>query len=102
MNSSDASPSSLKSLGGLKRRAVSVTSGALVKTGPLFPDGDLPLLIEPAVPTVLDLRSWAAANRNLLDAKLLQHGGILFRGFNLQGPEDLEAIIQAVSGESLE
>jgi alpha-ketoglutarate-dependent taurine dioxygenase len=101
VDSSDANPPALKSLGGIKRRAVSVTSESLVKIGPLFLDGDLPLLVEPAGPGV-DLAGWAAANRALLDEKLFHHGGILFRGFNLQEPEDLEKTIQAVSGESLE
>lgn len=98
----DVSPPPLKSLGGLRRRAVSVTGEELVKTGPLFPDGDLPLLIEPAVPGGIDLAGWAAASRALLAEKLLHHGGILFRGFNLQTPEELEGFVRAVSGESLE
>ena len=101
IDSGDSSLSPLKSLGGIKRRAVSVTTEALVKTGPLFPDGDLPLLVEPAVQG-LNLATWAAANRALLDEKLLRHGGILFRGFNVQEPEELEKAIQAISGESLE
>lgn len=100
-DSVDTTPSPLKSLGGIKRRTVSVTNEALVKTGPLFPDGDLPLLVEPAVQG-LNLATWATANRPLIDEKLLQHGGILFRGFNLHEPEDLERAIQAISGESLE
>ncbi len=102
VESNDMSLPPIKNLGGLKRRAVSVTSEALVKTSNLFPDADLPLLVEPAIPGGLDLKGWAAANREILREKLLHHGGILFRGFNLQGPEDLEAVIQAVSGESLE
>ncbi|HEX4496852.1 MAG TPA: TauD/TfdA family dioxygenase [Thermoanaerobaculia bacterium] len=100
--SSDASPAPLKGLGGIKRRAVSVATEALVKTSPLFPDGDLPLLVEPAVEGGINLASWAAANREMLQANLLRCGGILFRGFNVQGPEDLESVIQAVSDESLE
>jgi alpha-ketoglutarate-dependent taurine dioxygenase len=84
----------------MKRRAVSVSSEALVRFGTL-PTGDLPLLIEPASPGV-DLIAWAASNRALLEEKLQQHGGILLRGFGLQGPEDLDAFIHAVSGESLE
>ncbi len=100
-DSADPTPPSLKSLGGIKRRAVNMSNAALVKTGPLFPDGELPLLVEPAVAGV-DLAGWAAANRALLDEKLLRHGGILFRGFGISGPEELEKTIQAVSGESLE
>jgi alpha-ketoglutarate-dependent taurine dioxygenase len=91
---------SLKSLGTLRRRAVAVTTESLVRFGAL-PIGDLPLLVEPAVPGV-DLMAWAAANRPLIEEKLQKHGGILFRGFGLQGPEDLDAFIRACSGESLE
>lgn len=83
-----------------RRRAVTVANETLVRFGSL-PAGDLPLFAEPASPGV-DLAAWAASNRELLNDKLLRHGGILFRGFGLQGPEDLEAFIQAVSGESLE
>ena len=89
-----------RSLGAIKRRTVSAASEALVRFGSL-PKGDLPLLVEPARPGV-DLAAWAGANRDLLAEKLLRHGGILFRGFGLKGPEDLEAFIRAVSGETLE
>jgi alpha-ketoglutarate-dependent taurine dioxygenase len=101
VDSSDTKSPAAKSLGGIKRRAVSVTSEALVKVGPLFPSGILPLLVEPAVQG-LSLATWTAANRALLEEKLLHHGGILFRGFDVQGPEELEKVIQGVSGESLE
>jgi alpha-ketoglutarate-dependent taurine dioxygenase len=66
-----------------------------------LPIGSLPLLVEPAAPGV-DLMAWTAANRELVERKLLEHGGILFRGFALQGAEDLDAFIRASSGESLE
>jgi alpha-ketoglutarate-dependent taurine dioxygenase len=82
-------------------RGVSVTSEVQVKIGPPFADGDLPLLVEPAIRDV-DLAVWAAGNRALIAEKLLRHGGILFRGFALQEPEDLERFIQAVAGEALE
>lgn len=91
----------LGSLGAIRRRAVSVSTETLVKMCPLFPDRDLPLLIEPAVPG-LSLTTWAQMNRAFLDEKLLHHGGILFRGFGLQEAADLEQVIQAISGESLE
>jgi alpha-ketoglutarate-dependent taurine dioxygenase len=63
--------------------------------------GTLPLVVEPAGPGI-DLVTWAAANRDLLEEKLRSHGGILFRGFGLREPEDLERFIRAVSGDSLE
>jgi alpha-ketoglutarate-dependent taurine dioxygenase len=84
-----------------ERRPASAAGEALVKVGPLFSEGDLPLLVEAAAQEV-DLGVWARANRALLDEKLLRHGGILFRGFNLWEPEDLEKFIHAVCGEALE
>src|SRR5215210_4343838 len=89
-----------KSLSGIRRRAVTVSSEALVRFGSL-PMGDLPLLVEPASPGV-DLAAWAASNLQLLEEKLHQHGGILFRSFSLREPEHLEAFILAIAGESLE
>lgn len=89
-----------RSLGAIKRRAVTVSSESLVRFRTL-PAGDLPLVVEPAIPGV-DVMAWAASHREHLEEKLRQHGGILFRGFGLEGPEDLEAFIRAVSGESLE
>ena len=100
MDSTNPVASPPRSLGAIKRRAVTVSSEALVRFGSL-PTGDLPLLVEPSGPGV-DLAAWAAPNRELLEEKLSRYGGILFRGFNLQGPEDLEAFIRGVSGESLE
>jgi alpha-ketoglutarate-dependent taurine dioxygenase len=90
----------LRSLGSFQRRAVTVTSENLVRFGAL-PTGDLPLLVEPAAQGV-SLASWASANGPLLEEKLQKHGGILFRGFNLREPEDLETFIRKISGESLE
>lgn len=101
MDSSEPKKPALGGLGAIRRRAVSVSAETMVKVGPLFPDGDLPLLIEPAVPG-LSLAAWAEQNRSLLDEKLQHHGGILFRGFGLSEPSDLEQVISAVSGESLE
>lgn len=89
-----------KSLSGIRRRAVTVSSEALVRFDSL-PTGDLPLLVKPAGPGV-DLAAWAAANRQMLEEKLHKHGGILFRGFDLSEPEHLEAFVQGVAGESLE
>ena len=97
----DPSPiPSLRNLGAITRRAVTVTSESLIRFRPM-PTGDLPLLAEPAAPGVA-LAPWAAANRKSIEQKLERHGGILFRGFNLQGAEDLDTFIRAVSGESLE
>jgi alpha-ketoglutarate-dependent taurine dioxygenase len=45
----------------------------------------------------LDLVGWAAANRGRIASKLLEHGGILFRGFKLSGADVLEKLIHELS-----
>jgi len=61
----------------------------------------LPLLVEPRFPNV-DLVAWAADNRSRIEEELLLHGGLLFRGFGIDGPSRLEALVRAVSGDALE
>lgn len=98
---SNESPTQLtRSLGAIRRRVVTASGESLVRFGYL-PKSDLPLVVEPTGKG-LDLAAWAAANRELIEEKLCRYGGILFRGFNLREPEDLETFIQGVSGESLE
>jgi|GEM_PF-252142 len=80
------------------RPATGVSPGTLVKAAPLFQDRNLPLLIEPAVEG-LSLPAWAEPNRALLNDQLLRHGGLLFRGFDLQKPSDMEEVIQAILGK---
>lgn len=87
--------------GGFKRRAVSVSAEALIKTRLLEPGRELPLVIEPAA-TSVDLIAWLAGNRAFVEEALLRHGGVLFRGFGLRGAAGLEEAIRALCGEALE
>ncbi|MDQ2920751.1 MAG: TauD/TfdA family dioxygenase, partial [Acidobacteriota bacterium] len=61
----------------------------------------LPLLIEPNT-SATDLIAWAEDNRSAIEARLLRHGGILFRGFNLSTPEEFERFITTISGNLLD
>ncbi|MEG4404822.1 amino acid adenylation domain-containing protein [Microcoleus sp. MON2_D5] len=64
----------------VKPKVVALPQGELIKTEYLHPDELFPLVAKPAVADV-DLADWAKNNREFIEAKLLQHGGILFRGF---------------------
>ncbi|MEG4838962.1 amino acid adenylation domain-containing protein [Microcoleus sp. B9-D4] len=64
----------------VKPKPVALPQGELITTDYLHPDELFPLLAKPAVADV-DIADWAKNNREFIEAKLLQHGGILFRGF---------------------
>jgi alpha-ketoglutarate-dependent taurine dioxygenase len=61
----------------------------------------LPLVIRPATAGV-ELINWARSNREFLEARLLQEGGILFRNFDLRTAEEFEELIETVSGKLLD
>ncbi|MGO4321272.1 condensation domain-containing protein, partial [Pseudomonas sp. KB_12] len=54
-----------------------------------------PLMLEPGEPH-LDVIEWIHQNRPLLEQKLAEHAGILFRGFALDGIQGFEAFAEAV------
>lgn len=93
--------SSAKGLGLIGRRAVNLSEHGLVKTELLRSEDTSPLVVRPATDGV-DLLSWAAANREFIETKLLGHGGILFRGFNIKRVAEFEQLIRTLSGELLE
>src|SRR5260370_33706541 len=59
------------------------------------------MLVESASQTT-DLIEWARANRELLEARLLQHGGILFRGFRPLSVDEFEQLIKIVADDLLD
>ena len=101
MSSSDPQKQSLKSIGSIRRKAINPSQEQIVRIEPLFADGALPLMVQPALEGV-DLLSWSATNRSQIEEWLLKHGGILFRNFNVSTPERFEQFISRVCGELLE
>ncbi len=61
----------------------------------------LPLVIEANAERV-EIAAWVARNRELVETQLVQHGGILFRGFEITTPVAFEQLCRAVSTELLE
>ncbi|WLH14379.1 non-ribosomal peptide synthase/polyketide synthase [Pseudomonas hefeiensis] len=54
-----------------------------------------PLMLEPGEPQ-LDVIEWIHQNRPLIEQKLAEHAGILFRGFELDGIQGFEAFAEAI------
>ena len=72
-----------------RRKAVDFSGVNLVRESVFSDNESLPLVLEPAS-VGIDLAGWIATNRNQVTRKLFQHGGILFRGFEVKSVEDFE------------
>ncbi|HEY0603234.1 MAG TPA: TauD/TfdA family dioxygenase [Herpetosiphonaceae bacterium] len=100
MSLPDSDQPQARKIGALGRRAISTAAESMVKTGSLTPGQLLPLLIEPRINGV-DLVAWAGNNQQLIATLLQQHGGILFRNFNLQAAETFDRLVAAAVGDAL-
>lgn len=83
-----------------RRRAIDIKRTELVRVDPLGPDHSLPLVATPTTDRV-DLASWIRENRDKVLGHLQSHGGLLFRGFDVQ-PSQMEHMILAFSEHTLE
>jgi amino acid adenylation domain-containing protein/FkbM family methyltransferase len=93
--------SRLKKLAGVKPRAVTFSGDALFQTSYLATDQRLPLVVQSSFAEV-DLATWARHHEEMIEAELLRHGAILFRGFNVKSIAAFEEFTHAVSRELLE
>jgi amino acid adenylation domain-containing protein len=73
-----------------------VAAGSEMVRSRLLEEGrGLPLLVEPAREDV-DLAEWAAGHRERIGAWLREHGGVLFRGFDVPDVPEFEGVAEAV------
>jgi alpha-ketoglutarate-dependent taurine dioxygenase len=84
-----------------RRQAVKISSTDLVKVELLQQEQPLLLVIQPTVEGI-NLVSWATSNRDAIASWLLQHGGLLFRNFNVREVVQFEQFIQTLSGTLLD
>jgi alpha-ketoglutarate-dependent taurine dioxygenase len=90
----------LHRLKSVKRQSVRVSASSLVRSRVLA-EGHRVLLLEPAADSV-DLAAWAADNRGWLDDRLLEHGGLLFRGFAVPDSAAFHQLAQVMSPDLLD
>ncbi|HEX7184128.1 MAG TPA: TauD/TfdA family dioxygenase [Thermoanaerobaculia bacterium] len=100
MKSAGGQKPSIAGISGIPQRKTVAVSQDLLRTSPLFSGGGLPLLATPVLEGV-DLSAWMSDHRSLVERLLLEHGGILFRGFSLSTPEELERVARALAGDLL-
>lgn len=93
-------PSKLKSLKSIKRQSIRVSQDSLVTTSPLVPGHRL-LLIEPGADHV-DVMAWAAEQRGWIEEKLLEHGGLLLRGFAVPDSAAFQQLARVITPDLLD
>lgn len=79
----------------VKPRAVGLSREGVVRTGYIKSDQTLPLVIQPALDDV-DLADWARGNLEFIEAELLKHGGVLFRGFGVNSTSEFEKFASTI------
>ena len=72
----------------------------LVRTCPLLPDEEIPLLLEPATDG-LNLVRWAEENHSHIEKLLAEHRAILLRNFDVKDIDTFERFVRAVSDGDL-
>lgn len=92
--------SSFSSFRSKPRTTVRLSQEDLARKRYLEGAGTLPLVYEASSSNV-HLASWAAANRQEIEAEVDQHGGVLFRGFKVKSVEDFESFVEAASDKPL-
>lgn len=81
-----------------RRKVVTLSQEAMVRTSFLDSGAGMPLVVQPGVEDV-DLRLWIISNAGFVQRKLLDHGAILFRDFALDSIKNLERVVTSVSPE---
>ena len=77
---------------------VAEASRPQVKTSFLSEARQFPVVIEPAS-AAFDALAWVREHRGFVDDALSRHGGLLFRNFGLETPQDFEAFAENVEPE---
>ncbi|MET0621445.1 MAG: condensation domain-containing protein [Pyrinomonadaceae bacterium] len=101
MDSKERADAALKKLLSVKPKGVSIQKNTLVRTSYFDPEEKLPLVVEPTEAGV-SLPAWAKGNMEFVEAELLKHGAILFRGFQVTTLGRFEQFVTAISPQLFE
>lgn len=83
-----------------RRKAVSVDVDTMVELRPMSQERALPHFAHPSAEGI-DLNEWAKTNLERIEHILLECGGALFRGFDVDGIDAFQAFIKATSRDGL-
>jgi alpha-ketoglutarate-dependent taurine dioxygenase len=75
-------------------KVVTLSRDGLIRSSFLDAERTLPLVIEPNVESVY-LDNWAGNNMEFLERELQEHGGVLFRGFDIRDQGDFSRFLHS-------
>ncbi|HEX3251441.1 MAG TPA: amino acid adenylation domain-containing protein, partial [Pyrinomonadaceae bacterium] len=76
-------------------KVMNLPQGELVVMDNFDGPNSLPLVVRPTI-NELDLIDWAKDNRELIEKRLLRHGALLFRGFQIETASQFEQLAQVI------
>src|SRR5689334_3154887 len=82
-----------------RRRTVRTSSDGLVRAEPAGA-ATLPLMLHPSVPGV-KLAGWLKQSAEYVERLLLQHGALLFRGFDMPDQPAFERLLESLGLDSM-
>ncbi len=83
---------------------ISISQTQLVRVGHLpGREGALPLVVEPN-PEIgtLKLHEWAADHLDFINRGVLQHGGVLFRNWDVKTQDDFHRVLESIGAELIQ
>jgi alpha-ketoglutarate-dependent taurine dioxygenase len=98
MEARERQAAQLTKLRAVRRKPEDLSRAGGVKTSYLRPEDMQPLVIEPDGDEI-DLAAWARLNQDGIEAELLRHGAILFRGFGVVTPTEFEQVARTLASE---
>ncbi len=101
MNQPKTNKPNIKKLASSKRKTVTLSQEKLIQLDFLDSHSSLPLVITANVEG-LSLVNWAKIQKELIDKKIIQHGGILFRNFRVNDIPEFAEFIKTIAGDLLE
>jgi alpha-ketoglutarate-dependent taurine dioxygenase len=95
MNKQERKALKLKKFAQTEAKEIRFSQDQLIHSTYLQPEQPMPLVLQPTIAD-LDLVDWAATHRDWIEAQLLKHGAILFRGFSAPSVAMFEALAQTL------
>jgi alpha-ketoglutarate-dependent taurine dioxygenase len=96
-NTSEGGAGTVRKLGRVERKAVTLGAESGIRTGLLTPGESLPLVVRPEVPGTA-LVAWAAGATDWIERKLTEHGSILFRGWDVGTLDEFRGFVTTTGG----